>query len=525
MGKPYKIIGAYDSETANYDDNGIMRAFPILHQLGFLDDTPIVDIDSSNVEQHLNIELYRHTVDLYARLDEIVSMQLDYVPVICCHNLSFDMYALSSWLSRHDVRVLAKSARKPITFTIRDEEKQPALVIWDTLIFSQQSLARMGEDCGYSKAVGEWDYSLLRTPETELSENELDYAKKDLYVLIAWLSWWLKRNPDILSEKLGLNVVTKTGVVRERRKVRFQNVKGNKLKQNIGRFWLYLNRTEAPKTDDELYTMQAATRGGFTFCASRSASMPFNLIGENKSVFAFDATSMHPSQMVSHRYPVHFAERTPDLLLKQFNLIGKIKLERVLERWSKPFPVAFYACFEFENLRPKAGSLWEKFGILPMASARYKSVEQLAQDDDNGDKAAHDENRQMRGYCDSAQNAICEFGKLIKAEKARLYLTELASWEIWQCYDWDSVRAVHGYSTGRFVRPPDMATVSVMQFYKAKNLFKKAREEYFQLGRIKKGDELIKVGIPDSIVNGMLSGELSDNDVNAAYQSLKSDLN
>ena len=150
---PYRIIGAYDSETTNVKIDGIPSAFPILHQLGLLDGTPLDQITADNVEEHTQVELYRHSFELYERLDDIVSCHSDYVPVILCHNLAFDMYGLSSWLNRHDVRVLAKSARKPITFTVLDDDGIPALVIWDTLIFTQQALERMGENCEYMKGV------------------------------------------------------------------------------------------------------------------------------------------------------------------------------------------------------------------------------------------------------------------------------------------------------------------------------------------------------------------------------------
>jgi hypothetical protein len=304
----YRIIGAYDSETTNYTENGVVSAFPILHQLGILDGTPVAEITAENVEDHTDIELYRHSFELYERLDAILEARSDFVPVICCHNLAFDMYGLSQWLNRHDVRVLAKSARKPISFTVMNEAGNPGLVIWDTLIFTQQSLERMGNDCGYSKGVGEWDYSLIRTPETPLTLAEVDYSKRDIYTLLAYLGWWIRRNPDIEPSKLALNVVTKTGVVRERRKVRYQNTRGIGRKQNIGRYWLYQNRLQQPKTDDELYTMQACTRGGFTFCSSANASVPFDLRGSDMRVFAFDATSQHPAQMVSHLYPEGFHE-------------------------------------------------------------------------------------------------------------------------------------------------------------------------------------------------------------------------
>ena len=523
--KEYRIIGAYDSETTNYGKDGRIMAFPILHQLGLLDGTSLEDITPDNVEDHVHIELYRHCHDLYARLDQMVETVSDYVPVILCHNLAFDMYGLSTWLARHDVRVLAKSARKPITFTVRGEDGQPALVIWDTLIFSQQSLERMGKDCGYQKGVGEWDYDLVRTPDTPLTIDELDYARRDVYTLMAWFGWWIRRNPDIASERLGLNVVTKTGIVRERRRVRFDQVKGIGLKHNVGRYWLYRCRMEQAKSDDELFTMLAATRGGFTFCASTSASVPYDLVGTDKTIAAYDATSQHPAQLVSHFYPIHFKEQPSFVLEAAFDLIGAITFERVLRQWDKPFPVAFYACFEFENLRPKAKSLFERFGIFPLASARYKTPEQVKMDDDNGDKAAYMDYMHRRDYCDVAENAKCAFGKLISADKARLYITELTAWEIWQAYEWDSVRAVHGYETGRFTRPSDMDVISVMQFYKAKDEFKKARETFYDEGTIHNAETLESLGIPHAITSAMQDGTISGGDVEATYLSLKADLN
>lgn len=519
----YRIIGAYDSETTNYSQDGIVCAFPVLHQLGILDGTLIEDVTPANVEDCVHVELYRHTSELYERLDTIVDANSGYVPVICCHNLSFDMYGLSQWLNRHDVRVLAKSARKPITFCIMNESGKPGLIIWDTLIFTQQSLERMGNDCGYSKAVGEWDYDLIRTPETPLTEAELDYSKRDIYTLLAYLSWWLRRNGDISPDKLALNVVTKTGVVRERRKVRFQARKGKGRRRKIGDYWLYQNRKEAPKTDDELYTMQAATRGGFTFCSSANASIPFDLRDTNLRVFAFDATSQHPAQMCSHLVPENFHKTSSRVLTMAFELVQLCSLQRVLDKWEQPFNVAFYGCFRFTNLRPKAGSIFAREGILSLASARYKPIEYV--DEDNGDACAHDLNRADLSYIDMVENAVSEFGKLVSAEVAQLYITELTAWEICQCYDFDSVEGVSGYITGQYVKPPDMAIVSVMQFYKAKNEFKIARERYYANELVTNGNVLRSLGVSPAIVDGLESGNITGNDVEATYLSLKADLN
>lgn len=523
--KPYRVIGAYDSETTNLDDAGRKIAFPILHQLGLLSDRELIEVTAENVEQAVNISMYRDVVDLYSALDNLIAQDLDYIPVIMCHNLAFDMYGLSVWLNRHEVKVLAKSERKPITFTILDDGGNPALVIWDTLVFTQQSLERMGSDCGYDKGVGEWDYSLVRTPETPLTDVEIDYAKRDIYTLFAWFGWWLRRNPDIDPEKLGINVVTKTGIVRERRRVRFYNMKGAHLHDSVGQYWIKQCMFETPKDDDELYTMMAATRGGFTFCASENASIPYDLVGCDKIVAGYDATSQHPAQLVSHLYPVKFQKRAPYVMDAAFRLVRATTIQHILDHWEQPFGVAFYGCFEFANLRPKANSIYERDGILPLASARYRTKEQLEYDEDNGDKVNYTAEMSYRDYTDSAEDAVCAFGKLVSASKARVYITELAAWEICQAYDFDEVKAISGYSTGRFVKPCDMDVISVMQFYKAKNEFKIARESFFERKTIENADTLVELGIAPAIAYGMRDGSVPDVDVDATYMGLKADLN
>lgn len=523
--RPYKIIGAYDSETTNYEEAGRKIAFPILHQLGILQGMEIQDITSDNVERYVDIQMFRHALDLYEQLDLLAESKFDFVPVIMCHNLAFDMYGLAPWLARHEIKVLAKSERKPITLSVLDEFGKPCLVIWDTLIFTGQGLERMGNDCGYKKGIGEWDYDLVRTPDTPLTDDEIDYAKRDIFTLFAWFGWWLRRNPDIEPSRLALNVVTKTGIVRERRRVRFSELRGQGLKSKVGRFWLQMCAMEQPKSDDELYTMMAATRGGFTFCSSANASRPFDLKDTEYIVAGYDATSQHPAQLVSHLYPVKFKERPPEILDLAFHLVEVTTKEHILKHWENPFHVAFYGCFEFENLRPKTGSIYEKCGVLPLASARYKTKEQLAFDEDNGDKCNYLEEMERREYADSAENSTIAFGKLVSADTAKLYITELTAWEICQCYDFDSVKAIHGYSTGKFVKPCDMDVISVMQFYKAKNEFKEARECYFKEKTIHNGQRLLELGIAPAIVEGMENGTISDGDVDATYMSLKADLN
>lgn len=522
--KPYKIIGAYDSETSTVNDGNGVKSFPILHQLGLLS-CPIESITPESVMDVCNVELYRHCIDIYARLDELAEQVREYVPVIVCHNLAFDMWGLSQWLCSHDVRVLAKSAAKPITFTILDDSGNPRLVLWDTAVFTQKSLETMGFECGFPKAVGAWDYEKVRTPETTLTSDELTYATHDVYALLAYLGWWLGKNPDIEPERLGLNVVTKTGVVRERRRKRFDHLRGAGCKYNVGRFWLYQNRREQPKSNEELFSMHACTRGGFTFCASENASVPFVTEGTPYVIAGYDATSQHPAQMVSHVYPQGFHETSAKALDLAFRNITETTLAEVLDNWKKPFHTAFNALFEFDNLRPKEGSIFARDGVLPLASARLSSTFQEVIEDENGDNAQFQLERKRAGYHDSAEGARVLFGKIVSAKKCRLWITELTAWEIAQCYEWDEVRAVEGYIAGRFTKPTDMSVISVMQFYRAKNAFKHAIGVYERSNTIDNAQELVTLGIPAATVAAMERGELDETDVKLQYLSLKADLN
>lgn len=520
--KPYRVIGAYDTETTNIIESQDIYAFPVCYQLGLID-CKVTEITPQNVREHCDVKIYRHAIDLYEHLDAIHSS--DYVPVLLCHNLSFDMYSLAPYLKDREVRVLAKSARKPITFTVLDDNGKPRLVFWDTLVFSQQSLERMGNDCGYEKAIGKWDYTLTRTPDTPLTEDEVTYAKDDIYALLSWLAWWVERNPDISPDKIGLNVVTKTGIVRELRKVRYSNIRCKKY--TVGKQWYLMDQRQAPKTDDELFTMQSATRGGFTFCASNSASVVYDLESTEYTVAAYDAASMHPAQMVSHRYPVSFHETSCEALNLLLDKISNMSIFDILHRWSKPFVKAIYACYRFVNLRPKKNSLFEKYGIFPLASARFKDASKIEYeyDDENGDAQAQDNERRYRGYSDTCVNPQYEFGKLVSADVCNVYVTELSLFEICQAYEWDDVCAIHGYMTGRYSRATDYSIISVMQFYKAKNLFKVARGNYYKQGCIDNAAELIAAGVSPSIVSDMVNGCASENDVESCYLGLKANLN
>lgn len=511
--REYRIIAAYDTETTNLADDDGCRAFFTLYQVGTCS-IPIESVTNANVTDSVSVVLKRHAEDAYSIFDELICYgeMGGYIPVVMVHNLGFDMYSLVGYFQHFDVEVLAKSRTKPVCFKLKEDDKVK-LVFWDTLVFTQKSLERMGEDCGFPKLKGFWDYDRIRTPETNLTADEVAYAKHDIYCLFAYMGWYLRNNQMIDPKLLGCRIYTKTGVVRYKRLQLFKSLKGKGLKHTVGQYWQANNIWEFAKTDDELFTMHACTRGGFTFCASANASRVFGQDG--RKVLAFDATSQHPAQMVSHYYPVHFKKQSIELLTLDLDIIDSVSVERVLNMYDKPFPVAFNVAVHFVNLRPKAGSLFERFGILPLASARVKQIKHDTED--NEEYALFLDYIEELGYKDSAINPRFEFGKLVSAGECILFLTELAYWEVSQAYDYDAREVLGGYDTARFARATDMSVISVIEFYRNKNSFKDAlhgKIDDAELGRFE-SDYMI----------GLLKTDPHSQDVKHEYLGLKADLN
>lgn len=522
--KPYKICCAYDTETTNVSSFENIFAFPILYQIGtFFGD--IKQLNNDNVEQLVTVNLFRDYERIYSFFDSLIEKGIDenFVPVIMVHNLGFDMYSLAPYFKNKECEVLAKTSTSPITIKIKNE-KETLLVFWDTSGFYMKSLEKLGEECGYKKLVGSWNYDLIRTPETPLTQKEIEYAKHDIYVLFAYLPYYLKNNHLLNVEDFACKIVTKTSAVRAKRLALFQNLKpeGKNTRFKVGNYWHYLNNQEKPKSNDELYTMHACTRGGFTFCASKNASKVFDMASTDYSIIGFDATSQHPAQMVSHVYPVQFKKQTKEILELDLQIVQQKTIDDILNNWREPFGIAFNACIEFYDLKPKENSIAD-YGIYPLASARIKDDAFVF---DNEAYKLFKDDIALFGFKDTAKNAKYEFGKLVSCDYCKLFLTELAFYEMCNFYTWSKCDVLFGYDTARFAKPTDLSILSVMYFYKAKNTFKGIMNKYLKREEVADDDlKQLETVAPFSLIESIKNKTVDDAELKAYYQIIKSDLN
>lgn len=523
-GKPRRIVGAFDTETSNVEAlPGVTRAFFSLYQVARIrDGLTVTDLVPSNVRDAVGVNLHRHAEDAWRDLLAMGEAADGYVPVVAVHNLGFDMHALSplllSWNAESGVKVTAKTPQKPITITLLDERGRDWLTFWDTLGFSGKGLETMGLECGFEKAVGEWDYDRVRTPETPLTDGERRYAENDVYALLTWLGWFFRREHLLDPSEAGKSLVTKTGVVRRKRSILFDHVTGTGAKRTVGDYWRILNETQRFRDDDELKTFHACTRGGFTFAARGHAGRAIEC-GDGEAVYAYDATSQHPAHMCMHWYPVRFAEADPRVIDVDADTVASIGPDAVLRRFARPFPVAFDAAFDFTNIRMKPGTVFMRDGISPLAYARVcpREVE------DERDYIV--EELRLQGYSDRAPDG-CDraFGKVFSAPYIRLFLTELDYWIVSQAFEWDDCRCVYGYETARFQRPSDYSVLSVMEFYHRKNEIKAVRAAYSPGKPCPEARKLDGI-LPDYFVAALCRGDVYEEDLEAYYMQAKADLN
>lgn len=211
--KKFKITAIFDTETANIGSGAETCAYPILYIFNDLRNTPL----ESYTPDTDDVRFYRYTSEALTYIDNLIEYGRahGFVPIIAAYNLMFDMQSLMLELAQsYAIEVNAQTATSVYTLDLCIAGNVVCR-FWDTFYLEMGGLRAMGETCGLPKAVGDWDYTLVRTPETPLTEDELFYARRDVQVIPQYLQWLLRANHWLTSDMLGSRVLTKTSLVRQ----------------------------------------------------------------------------------------------------------------------------------------------------------------------------------------------------------------------------------------------------------------------------------------------------------------------
>lgn len=214
----FRVAAIFDTETTNIGEGAETRAYPILYIFNDMRNTSVEEYNPDTDD----VRFYRHTGEALAYIDDLITYGTahDFIPIIAAYNLMFDMQTLMLELAQtYEIRVNAQTATSVYTLDLCVGE-DVVCRFWDTFYLEMGGLRAMGETCGLPKAVGDWDYTLIRTPETPLTDEELFYARRDVQVIPQYLQWLLHANSWLTADMLGCRVLTKTSLVRQMARVR-----------------------------------------------------------------------------------------------------------------------------------------------------------------------------------------------------------------------------------------------------------------------------------------------------------------
>lgn len=510
--KEYRVAAIFDTETTNIGEGAETRAYPILYIFNDLRGIPL----ESYTPDTDDVCFYRRTSEALAYIDDLITYGRahGYVPIIAAYNLMFDMQTLMLELAQsYTIEVNAQTATSVYTLDLC-VDGDVVCRFWDTFYLEMGGLRAMGETCGLPKAVGDWDYSLIRTPETPLTEEELFYARRDVQVIPQYLQWLLRANHWLTSDMLGCRVLTKTSLVRQmaRREIggRRVTLQGGK-KITLQRAFETTCNQEFPKNYESYALRKACFRGGLTFTSAKTASVVVD------NVASLDVTSMHHAFINGRRLPVKFAVVPPEILQIACEHIVSMPLEDVLRNYSDPFRMGLHVAIRFTNLRLRANTCFADWGIAICPRSKFVRTLQADTDYSNNERAKTQENSiRAHGYVDSAVNPTFAFGKLYRADECILHVNEIELWNVAQVYEFDEMHVLYGEATTKTIVPPDYVTLQSNMLFARKTDVKNLIKHYTE-GVPYAGD--IPESIPEGIARDARTGTLSMKFLQSYYGS------
>lgn len=510
--KEYRVAAIFDTETTNIGEGAETRAYPILYIFNDLRDTPLKSYDPVSDD----VRFYRHTSEALTYIDDLITYGRahGYVPIIAAYNLMFDMQTLLLELAQsYTIEVNAQTATSVYTLDLC-VDGDVVCRFWDTFYLEMGGLRAMGETCGLPKAVGDWDYTLARTPETPLTEEELFYARRDVQVIPQYLQWLLRANHWLMSDMLGCRVLTKTSLVRQmaRREIggRRVTLQGGK-KITLQRAFEMTCNQEFPKNYESYALRKACFRGGLTFTSAKTASVVVD------NVASLDVTSMHHAFINGRRLPVKFAVAPPEILQIACERIVDTPLEDVLRNYSDPFRTGLHVAISFTNLRLRVNTCFADWGIAICPRSKFVRTLQADTDYSNNERAKTQENSiRAHGYVDSAVNPTFAFGKLYRADACILHVNEIELWNVAQAYEFDEMHVLYGEATAKTIVPPDYVTLQSNMLFARKTDVKNLIKHYTE-GVPYAGD--IPESIPEGIARDARAGTLSVKFLQSYYGS------
>ena len=351
---------------------------------------------------------------LFDLVTEILELSLENRIIVYVHNLGYDFQFFRPYFEFD--RVFALDMRDPLQAIT-----ESGIEFRCSYKLSGYSLEKVGEHLTrhtVRKMVGDLDYSKIRTPATPLTKKEYGYIEHDALVVCAYIQEEI--------EDAGGNItkipLTKTGKVRNycRNACLHTYKTHNRYDPKYYDYHRLMNRLTITSVL-EYKMLRQAFMGGFT----HGNHLHINEICYN--VGSYDETSAYPYMLVSQLYPMSKGEL--------ITLKDKKDFEHNLEFYHAIFTATFY-------------NIDETFTY-----DHYISISK----------------------CIEKENVIADNGRLVKADKITILLTNIDYEIIRKTYKWTklTIRNFRRYKRG--LLPKDFI-LSLLDLYEKKTTLKDVEE-------------------------------------------------
>lgn len=209
-------------------------------------------------------------------------LALDFRLVVFVHFLKYEFHFLKRYLQIEAPGFIARSAHEPLRVNACD-----CLEFRDSYAYTEQPLYLMGREIGIPK-IPDYNYDEIRTPQTELRQDELQYQENDVRILTAYF----EREANFYG---GISRIPITATQRVKRVISSEL---DRFSEKIR--WRVYGQQLDPRKDEDALTLKLlhiAFFGGFNFCNRLQAEKTI------KSAYGADIDTSYGAQCLFHRFP------------------------------------------------------------------------------------------------------------------------------------------------------------------------------------------------------------------------------
>lgn len=347
--------------------------------------------------------------DMCKLLKESLDLSDEKRLVVYVHNLGYEFQFMRKYLEWE--KVFSIGERKPIKAVTVD-----GIEFRDSYILSGYSLEKTAENLvshSVKKLTGNLDYSLIRTKDTELSQDEMDYCENDILVVNAYINEQIEQYKDI--SKIPM---TNTGRVRQYVRDNCYYTSKSHKKTNKGKYQRYRQMMmDMTLHVNEYIQLKRAFMGGFTHANANYSGVLL------EDVTSIDFTSSYPATMLSEQYPMSKGRKV------------QIKSLQELDEYCKHYCMVFD--IKFTNIKSKISH----------------------------------ENYLSESKCYILKGSEINNGRVYSAEELAITITNVDFDIMKQCYNWESIQITNAVRYHKGYLPKSIIE-SILKLYEDKTVLK-----------------------------------------------------